>query len=103
MDASFVSTPTVDRFDRELARQLAARIARGSRCDDAVGQSCYAEARRQLELAPSDRLGKRFQEIERYFVENVVAVVGDHQSYLFQMPECVTAALLTILLLDHSW
>lgn len=80
---------TIDRFDRVLARQLAARIAQGIRCDAPTVRQCYIEARRELNLIPSECDGTGFQDVETRFVQNVAHLVQDYRPDPAQITESV--------------
>ena len=97
------STPAIFQFDRVMAKHLAARVAEGVPCNEAVVRQCYACTRQDLQpLSATDEI-RSVGEIESIFVKDVVSMMECHQSFIASMPESIAGVFIAELLFDRSW
>jgi hypothetical protein len=96
-------TSTASRFDRALARHLAARIAEGARCNEPIVRQCYVQARQELQISGPAANDSCADEFESGFVSNAVGLMETHQNFLLRMPEIVAGIFIAELLLDKPW
>jgi hypothetical protein len=103
VSANAAYTPVISRFDRLMARHLAARVAAGVHCIEPVVRECYVDTCRDLQMTRVAANSPCVDELEACFVHKVAEMMACHQRFIGSMPEAIASTFISELLLEKPW